>query len=101
MSRHERKRSLNLPNLGSPLAELIGPPPQRGVPTFKVRNPADDSLLALVPDMGAQEAKAAIVAAEVAFMAWSRRCAGERATILRRWHDIVHAGQDDIEIGRG
>src|SRR3546814_9361131 len=98
MSRHERKRSLNLPNLGSPLAELIGPPPQRGVPTFEVRNPADDSLLALVPDMGPQDAKAAIVAAEAACMAWASRSAGERATILRRWHDLVLARPDDLAL---
>src|SRR3546814_6133887 len=76
----------------------MGPPPQRGVPTFEVRNPADDSLLALVPDMGPQDAKAAIVAAEAAFMAWARRSAGERATILRRWHDLVLARQDDLAL---
>src|SRR3546814_6577511 len=90
-----RRRSWSWPNLGSPLAEWIGPPPQRGVPTFEVRNPADDSLLALVPDRGPQDEKAAIVAAEAAFMAWARRSAGERATILRRWHDLGLARQAD------
>src|SRR3546814_7087762 len=48
--------------------------------------------------MGAQDAKAAIVAAEAAFMAWARRSAGERATILRRWHDLVLARQDDLAL---
>src|SRR3546814_18983253 len=46
--------------------------------------------------MGPQDAKAAIVAAEAAFMERARRSAGERATILRRWHDIVLARQDDL-----
>src|SRR3546814_16770733 len=76
----------------------MGPPPAGCGPTFEVRNPADDSLLALVPDMGPQDAKAAIVAAEAAFMARARRSAGERAKILRRWHDLVLARQDDLAL---
>lgn len=89
---------MSLQNLRLPLEELIGPPPCAGAPAFEVRNPADDSLLALVSDMGTEDAKAAIVAAEAAFKSWSRRPAGERAAILRGWNDLVLAHREDLAL---
>ncbi|WP_269769777.1 NAD-dependent succinate-semialdehyde dehydrogenase [Flavisphingomonas formosensis] len=71
-------------------------PPSADEPAFEVRNPADDSLLALVPDMSVEDTRAAIIAAEGAFRSWSRRPAGERAAILRSWNDLVLAHQDDL-----
>jgi succinate-semialdehyde dehydrogenase / glutarate-semialdehyde dehydrogenase len=56
---------------------------------FAVHNPSDGALLAQVPDLGAAEARRAIAAAAAAFPAWSKRTAGERAVLLRRWHGLM------------
>jgi len=64
--------------------------------TFPVTNPADGSLLAQVPAMGAAEARRAIDAAEAAWPAWRARTAKDRAGVLRRWFDLVMAAQEDL-----
>ncbi len=61
-----------------------------------VTNPATGQLLGSVPDVGANGARAAIDAAAAAFPGWRRRTAGERATILRRLHELMLANQDDL-----
>ena len=48
--------------------------------------------------MGAAETRRAIEAAQAAFPAWARRTAKERALILRRWHDLMLANQDDLGV---
>ena len=67
---------------------------------FVVRNPADASELAQVPDVGAEGARAAVDAAYASQRAWRTRPAGERATLLRRWNDLVLENLEDLEIGR-
>lgn len=81
-----------------PVEALIGPPPSAGIPTFEVRNPADDSLLTVVADMGVDDAREAVAAAEAAFRIWSRRSAKERAAILRGWHDLVLAHREELAL---
>jgi succinate-semialdehyde dehydrogenase/glutarate-semialdehyde dehydrogenase len=61
-----------------------------------VTNPATGAVLGTVPNMGAAETRAAIEAAAAAFPAWSARTAKDRATILRRWHDLMLANADDL-----
>jgi len=64
--------------------------------TFPVTNPADGSLVANVPQLGATETKAAIEAANAAWPAWRSKTAKERAAILRRWFDLIIANKDDL-----
>lgn len=56
---------------------------------FAVTDPATGECLAEVPDLGADEARDAIAAAEAAWPQWRRRPAKERASLLRAWFDRV------------
>jgi succinate-semialdehyde dehydrogenase/glutarate-semialdehyde dehydrogenase len=67
-----------------------------GGATVDVINPATQKKLGTVPRMGATETRAAIAAAHAAMPAWARKTARERAVILRRWHDLMMANQDDL-----
>ena len=66
--------------------------------TIDVINPATQGRLGTIPDMGAAETRRAIEAARAAFPAWARRTAKERALILRRWHDLMLANQEDLGV---
>ncbi|PLR61603.1 succinate-semialdehyde dehydrogenase I [Pseudomonas sp. QC2] len=61
-----------------------------------VNNPATGEILGQVPKMGAAETRRAIEAAEQALPAWRARTAKDRATVLRRWFDLIMANQDDL-----
>ena len=61
-----------------------------------VDNPATGEELARVPAFGAAETTAAVEAASRAFKPWAKRLAKERATILRRWFDLIVANRDDL-----
>ena len=67
-----------------------------GKTTFAVNNPADDTVLGHVPDLGAAETRAAIAAAERALPDWRARTGKERAAILRKWADLMLANQEDL-----
>jgi succinate-semialdehyde dehydrogenase / glutarate-semialdehyde dehydrogenase len=67
-----------------------------GRKSFAVNNPADDSTLGSVPDMGAAETRRAIMAAERALPDWRARTGKERAAILRKWADLMMANQEDL-----
>ena len=64
--------------------------------TISVRNPANGSVLATVPKLGAEEARHAIDAAERAWPAWRAKTAKDRAAILRKWYDLMMANQEDL-----
>ncbi len=64
--------------------------------TIEVVNPATGRPIGTVPRGGAAETRRAIEAAAAAFPAWSRRTAKDRAGVLRRWHDLMMAHQDDL-----
>ena len=66
--------------------------------TIPVTNPATGEVLGTVPKMGAAETRRAIEAAERAYPAWRALTAKERATILRKWHDLMMENQDDLGI---
>jgi succinate-semialdehyde dehydrogenase/glutarate-semialdehyde dehydrogenase len=66
--------------------------------TAAVTNPATGAALGTVPMMGADETRAAIDAAASAFPAWAARTAKDRATLLRRWHDLMLANADDLAV---
>ncbi|WP_068437670.1 NAD-dependent succinate-semialdehyde dehydrogenase [Magnetospirillum sp. XM-1] len=66
--------------------------------TFAVTNPADGSLIARVPAMGAAETRAAIDAAERAWAPWKAKTAKERSVILKRWYELIMAAQEDLAV---
>src|SRR5438067_2006970 len=61
-----------------------------------VYNPATGELIGTVPRLGRAETRQAIDAAARAFQPWRRKTAKERATILRRWFDLMMANQEDL-----
>lgn len=64
--------------------------------TFTVSNPANGAVLAEVANMGADETRRAIEAAEAAFPAWSAMTALQRSNILEKWFDLIMANQDEL-----
>jgi succinate-semialdehyde dehydrogenase / glutarate-semialdehyde dehydrogenase len=64
--------------------------------TFAVTNPATGEVIGHVPDMGADETRRAVDAAQAAWAGWRRRTAKERSAILRRWNDLMLAHADDL-----
>jgi succinate-semialdehyde dehydrogenase/glutarate-semialdehyde dehydrogenase len=64
--------------------------------TIDVVNPATQKKLGTVPRMGTAETRTAIAAANAAWPDWARRTAKERAGILKRWHDLMMANQEDL-----
>ncbi|XP_063535033.1 glutarate-semialdehyde dehydrogenase [Cydia strobilella] len=63
---------------------------------FPVTNPADDTVIAEVPDMGEQDAKFAVDVASKAFKIWRDSTARERASILRKWNDLCLKNIDHL-----
>ena len=64
--------------------------------TLGVTNPANGQQLGSMPKMGAEETREAIDVAARALPAWRALTARERATILRRWFDLMMEHQDDL-----
>ena len=63
---------------------------------FAVHDPATGQLLAEVANLNSDDAERAIAAANGAWPAWRSKTAKERATILRRWYDLLMANQEDL-----
>ncbi len=55
----------------------------------EVFNPATSELLGRVPNMGAEQARQVIAAANNAWPAWRALTAKERSQILKRWHALM------------
>ena len=64
--------------------------------TIDVDNPATLAVIGTVPKLGAAETREAIEAASRAFAEWRRRTAKERATVLRRWFELMLQHQEDL-----
>ncbi len=64
--------------------------------TVPVTNPATGALLGTIPNMGAAETHRAIDGANRAFKTYRKLLAKERSAILRKWHDLMLANQDDL-----
>lgn len=62
----------------------------------EVMNPATGERVGTVPNMGEGETRLAVQAAAHAFPAWAARSAKERATLLRRWYELMMEAQDDL-----
>ena len=63
---------------------------------FAVIDPATGLELALVANLGAIDAAAAISAAEKAWPAWRAKTAKERAAIMMKWFALLHQHADDL-----
>ena len=63
---------------------------------FAVDDPATGKKLAEVADQGAEETRIAITAASKALPGWRAKTAKDRATILRRWFDLMIANTEDL-----
>ena len=64
--------------------------------TIDVDDPATGEIIGAVPNLGATETRQAIDAAAEAFLLWRKRTAKERATILRRWFELMMTNQEDL-----
>jgi len=67
-----------------------------GDATFDVLNPASRAVVARVADCGAEQAKAAIVAASTAFPAWRSRSAKQRAELLGAWLHLIRTNAEEL-----
>ena len=67
-----------------------------GAGTVSVNNPATGQPLGTIPNMGAAETRRAIVAAAEALPAWAARTAKDRASVLRRWFDLIVQHETDL-----
>ena len=89
-----------------PAAALIDGEWVTSAKTFSVTDPATGAEVAAVPDLGAGDAARAIDAAARALPSWSAKTAKDRATILRRWFDLITSARlesrvDEIEPAPG
>ena len=64
--------------------------------TVTVSNPASGEILGTIPNMGTDETRRAIDAANAAFPAWRAKTAKERSTILRKWFELMMLHQEDL-----
>ncbi len=64
--------------------------------TIDVTNPATGDVIGTIPKMGAEETRRAIAAANAAYPAWRAKTGKERASILRRWFDLMIDNQEDL-----
>jgi succinate-semialdehyde dehydrogenase/glutarate-semialdehyde dehydrogenase len=69
-----------------------------GAPSKAVDNPANGETIGHVPFFGAVETTQAVEAAARAFVTWSAKTAKERASILRKWFDLISANQEDLAL---
>ncbi len=66
--------------------------------TIEVTNPADNSVLGTIPNLGQSETNKAIAAAHAAMPEWRNKLAKERAAIMRRWFNLIMENQKDLAI---
>jgi succinate-semialdehyde dehydrogenase/glutarate-semialdehyde dehydrogenase len=63
---------------------------------INVDDPSTGEVIGSVPKMGVAQTRQAIEAAARSFPEWRSRTAKERASVLRRWFDLMVANQDDL-----
>ncbi len=69
-----------------------------GTPETPVTDKATGEVIGKVPNMGRKDAEQAIAVAHRAFGEWSKRTAKERATILRRWYDLIIENSEELAV---
>ncbi len=63
-----------------------------------IHNPATGEVIGRVPRLTGEEVGRAISAAEKAFVGWRALTAWERSSILKHWHQLIMANQDDLAV---
>jgi succinate-semialdehyde dehydrogenase/glutarate-semialdehyde dehydrogenase len=63
---------------------------------FEVNNPANQQIIAQVPNMTAADALRAVDQAHAALPAWKARTGKDRAQLLRRWFDLMNRDADRL-----
>ncbi|WP_027859302.1 NAD-dependent succinate-semialdehyde dehydrogenase [Marinobacterium jannaschii] len=66
--------------------------------TFAVTNPATGEHIVDVVNVGVEETRRAIEAAEAAMKSWKAKPAKERSAVLRRWYDLIMANVEDLAV---
>ncbi|MCT7378113.1 NAD-dependent succinate-semialdehyde dehydrogenase [Chelativorans salis] len=64
--------------------------------TVTVTDPATGETLGIIPDLGREETREAIDAAEGAFADFRRTTHAERAALLETWYDLILEHQEDL-----
>lgn len=64
--------------------------------TFEVTDPATTKAIASIPELSVAEARTAIDAAAEAFKSFRKTLPRERATMLRKWYDLMIANKEDL-----
>ncbi len=70
----------------------------RGTSAFAVTDKATGAVIANVADLGADDARAAILAADQAFKPWAATLAKDRSRLLRRWYDLMIEHADELAL---
>jgi len=63
-----------------------------------VTDPASQAVIGTVPDMGGEETRAAIEAADKAYPAWKKRTHAERAALLEAWYALMIEHIEDLAL---
>jgi len=66
--------------------------------TVDVTDPASQTVIGTVPDMGGDETRAAIEAANKAYPAWKKKTHAERAALLEAWHGLMIEHIEDLAL---
>ncbi|MBW8298467.1 MAG: NAD-dependent succinate-semialdehyde dehydrogenase [Hydrogenophaga sp.] len=66
--------------------------------TIDVIDPASQSVVGTVPDMGTDETRAAIEAASAAYAPWKKKTHAERAALLEAWHVLMLEHIEDLAL---
>ena len=69
-----------------------------GEPGYAVTDKATGDVITRVPDMGGEDARRAVAAADAAFKTWSKTLAKERAAILRRFYELILDHADELAL---
>ncbi|TLX57782.1 NAD-dependent succinate-semialdehyde dehydrogenase [Stutzerimonas nosocomialis] len=64
--------------------------------SIAVQNPANQQVIGHVPLLGREQIVAAVDAAQRAFASWRERSLDSRATLLRRWAELILAHEEDL-----
>jgi len=90
-------RELQRRELLSPVAR-IGGEWISGETRFTVRDPSNGSVIAEVPDLGADAARNAVAAASRALPGWRRTSANERAKLVVAWAQALLDAREDLAL---
>lgn len=66
--------------------------------TVDVTDPASQTVIGTVPDMGGDETRAAIEAANAAYPAWKKKTHAERAALLEAWYGLMIEHIEDLAL---